>query len=60
MMPTAERRFYLGLLLKNKHEEEAKKEDGSDSVSTSKGTRKKRIGGRALKNKIKAGEVPLD
>lgn len=59
MMPTAERRFYLGLLLKNKHEEEEKREEGKGDVTTSKGTRKTKVGGKALKNKLKSGEIPL-
>jgi len=60
MMPTAERRFYLGLLLKKKHQEEELKEEGKGSTTTGKGQRKTKIGGNALKNKIKSGDIPLD
>lgn len=60
MMPTAERRFHLGLLLKKRHEDIEKQEEGKGSVSTSKGQRKTKIGGNALKNKIKSGGIPLE
>jgi len=60
MMPTAERRFYLGLLLKKRHEEIEKQEDGKGSTSTSKGQRKTKIGGNTLKNKLKSGDIPLE
>lgn len=56
-MPTGERRFHLGLLLKQKQEEDARVEQGR-SQNTGKGTKTTRIGGDALKNKLKSGDLP--
>jgi hypothetical protein len=55
-MPTAERRFHLGLLLKENHdaqdrEAEAPKQKGG------KGNRTTTIGGNQLKSKLKSGEI---
>jgi len=58
-MPTAERRFHLGLLVKTKKEEQDYIEQSKNKSSGGKGTRKTKISGDALKNKIKSGEVPL-
>jgi hypothetical protein len=59
-MPTCERRFYLGLLLKKKHEEQANQEEGSSTVSTAKGQKTTKVSGNALKDKIKSGKLPLN
>lgn len=58
MMPTNERRFYLGLLLKSHHAKEDKQQEGGQ-ISGGKGTRTQKIGGETLKNKIKSGQIPL-
>jgi len=60
MMPTAERRFHLGLLLKRKHDEIEKQEEGKGGATTGKGQRKTRVSGNTLKNKIKSGGIPLE
>lgn len=57
MMPTAERRFYLGLLVKNKHREKEMSEE--QGRKTGKGKKQRTISGEALKSAIKSGEVPL-
>jgi len=58
MMPTCERRFYLGLLVKKKNKER-EMVDGQKN-STGKGKRQSSISGSALKSKIKTGEIPLN
>jgi hypothetical protein len=60
-MPTYERRYFLGLLVKKRISEEEKYEEMKEqsSTSNSKGTRKTKIGGDTLKNKFKNGEIPL-
>jgi hypothetical protein len=60
MMPTAERRFYLGLLVQSRHKEQEQYENAQTSKSNSKGSRQTKISGEALKNKIKTGQVPLN
>lgn len=57
MMPTGERRFYLGMLIKNKQEEEERVEK-MKSDSNGKGTKKTRISGENLKNRLKNGNIP--
>jgi hypothetical protein len=59
LMPTAERRFFLGLLVKTKSEEREMVEN-MQSSSDGKGTKKTKIGGEALKNKMLRGELPLE
>jgi hypothetical protein len=58
-MPTAERRFHLGLLVKNRQEENDRVEQMKNSQSTGKGSKQTKISGDALKSKIKSGEIPL-
>jgi len=58
-MPTAERRFYLGLLVQQKQNEQEQYENAKKESSGSKGNKKTTISGNVLKNKIKSGEVPL-
>lgn len=57
-MPTSERRYYLGLLLRNKHNQEEQQVDKAKITSTGKGIRKTTTGGAALKNKIRTGDLP--
>ena len=54
-MPTGERRYYLGLLVKSKNEEQARHE----AMSRSSG-KKRRVSGEALKNQITSGKLPLN
>jgi hypothetical protein len=58
-MPTAERRFHLGLLVKNKQEENERIEQMKNNQSTGKGSKQTKVSGDALKSKIKSGEIPL-
>lgn len=58
-MPTSERRYYLGMLVRHKEEEAKRIEEQSKTTNTGKGTRKSTISGEALKNKMKTGEIPL-
>jgi hypothetical protein len=59
-MPTNERRFYMGMLIKTKSEEqEAAEQANAKANPNAKGNRKTKVSGEALKNKIKSGEVPL-
>lgn len=58
-MPVAERRFHLGMLLKQRQYETEKMEKINQPQSNGKGTRQKRISGEALKTQIKSGNVPM-
>ncbi len=60
-MPVYERRFFLGLLTKEHTEKQAHMEEMREQAKTkgSKGNRTTKIGGQALKNKIKGGDLPL-
>lgn len=58
-MPTNERRFFLGMILKNKHRDEEAMENARQNSSKSKGGKNTRITGEALKNKMKSGELPI-
>lgn len=59
-MPTSERRFHLGMLVKTRKEEQERMEEMKNKTSSGgKGNRTTKISGEALKNKMKSGEVPL-
>jgi hypothetical protein len=59
-MPTNERRYYMGMLIKTKSDEQEAAEKARNSANpNAKGSRKTKVSGEALKNKIKSGEVPL-
>jgi hypothetical protein len=59
-MPTNERRYYMGMLIKSKQEEQAKVDEMKNRANpNAKGSRKTKVSGEALKSKIKSGEVPL-
>ena len=58
-MPTNERRFHIGLLVKNKSDENERMQQMQKNISGSKGQRKRTIGGEALKLQMKNGQVPL-
>lgn len=57
-MPTNERRFYLGMLLKDKHREDEAMENARKN-STSRNGKTTRVSGEALKSKIKSGQIPI-
>jgi len=59
IMPTAERRYYLGLLVQSKQKEQEAMDNQTTKSSTSKGTRQSKVSGDALKSKLKSGEIPL-
>ena len=58
-MPTNERRFHIGMLVKQKSEEQERMKEAYGKTGSGKGTRKTRISGEALKTRIKSGDVPL-
>lgn len=59
-MPTNERRYYMGMLIKTKSDEQEAAEKARNNANpNAKGSRKTKVSGEALKNKIKSGEVPL-
>lgn len=59
-MPTYERRFFIGRLTKDYVKREEIKENGGDNyTSNTKGTRKKKISGDALKTNFNNGNIPL-
>ena len=58
-MPTYMRRYFLGLLIKqNKEREEENEEIKSSTKNSGKGKRTSTVSGDALKNRIKAGDLP--
>lgn len=59
-MPTYQRRFFLGLLTKDRAEtqEHIEKMKEKSQTKTGKGTRQTRVSGSALKSKIQLGEIP--
>lgn len=61
-MPTYERRFFLSLHTKNLMEKQEKIEELKEKSTTkgSKGERKTKVSGEALKNKIKNGDLPIN
>lgn len=60
-MPTYERRYYLGLLLKTNSERQEQVENmKQDAVNrTSKGQRTTTISGNQLKSQMKSGQLPI-
>lgn len=56
-MPTSERRYFLSLLIKNTTEQQERAEQ-QKTVQKGKGSKTTRVGGEALKNKIKSGGLP--
>jgi hypothetical protein len=61
-MPTYERRYFLSLLTKDISEREEKMEEMKENskTSNSKGSRTTKVSGKALKNQIKSGNLPLN
>jgi hypothetical protein len=62
MLPTYERRFFLGLLTKDARQREEKLEEMKEQqVQTKggKGNRQTRVSGEALKNRMKTGSLPI-
>lgn len=58
-MPTNERRFHIGLLVKNKTNEHERMQQIQKTSGSSRGNRKKVISGEALKSQIKSGNLPI-
>ena len=61
MMPTQERRFFLGLLTKDKikRDEAVEEQKEQQNIKNSKGSRTRKVSGAALKERINNGDVPL-
>lgn len=55
MMPTAERRYHLGKLLKAYHKQQDQQQNQSKSNGKSRTTT---ISGDQLKNKLRSGQIP--
>jgi len=61
MMPTYERRFFLSLLNKDAVEREEKYREMQESggqTSGGRGSRSKKVSGKALKSQMKSGVIP--
>lgn len=58
-MPTGERRFHLGMLVKTKQQEQEAIENAQNNQKGGKGQRKTTISGDALKTRIKSGQLPM-
>ncbi len=58
-MPTYERRFFLGLLMKSNVERQEQIEAQQEQTKTrgSKGSRTTNVSGNALKNGLKSGKI---
>ena len=61
VMPTYERRYYLGMLTKDfeRREEQLEQQKEQQATSGGKGSRTSKISGQQLKTKINNGDVPL-
>jgi len=62
VMPTYERRYFLGMLTKDyERKEEAYEEarENEKSPTGGKGSRTSKVSGKQLKTKMKSGEIPL-
>jgi hypothetical protein len=60
-MPVYERRFFINILLKQQEKQQEYVENNANaSNSNTKGNRKSKISGDALKSKMKSGEIPLN
>jgi hypothetical protein len=57
MMPTGERRFYLGKLLEKRQKSQSINDN--KKRQSGKGKRTSTIGGDALKSGLKSGTIPL-
>jgi hypothetical protein len=57
-MPTYERRFFLNTLREQNEKRKEAEEEAVEQMKTGKNTRTTKIGGDALKTKIKNGEMP--
>ncbi len=60
MMPTYQRRYFLGLLSREhvKRQEKIEEMKEKANTKTGKGSKTTRISGEALKNKLKTGQIP--
>lgn len=62
VMPTYERRYFLGLLTKEHVKKQEYLEEQREKATTNgtKGSRTTRVTGNALKSKIKSGDLPME
>ncbi len=60
-MPIYERRFFLGMLTrKNERQQEQLEASKEENVkSNSKGSRQTKLSGKALKNRLNNGDIPI-
>lgn len=60
VMPTYERRYFLGLLTKDHAKKQEQYEEAKEKSKTSgtKGSRQTRVSGEALKTRMKNGDLP--
>ena len=61
VMPTYERRYYLGMLTREFERKEEAIEVAKEQTTTTggKGSRTSKISGQNLKSKMKTGDIPL-
>lgn len=58
-MPTAERRFYIGLELKKNERVQEQAENKPVTTQTSKGTRQTKVSGKAIDSRMRKGDLPI-
>ena len=59
-MPVYERRFFINMLIKQNKRQKEIYDNQTANTSNSKGSRKTKISGDALKSKMQSGEIPLN
>jgi len=61
VMPTYERRYYLGMLTKDfeRKQEQIEEQKEQQTTSGGKGSRTSKVSGQQLKNNINNGNIPL-
>jgi len=61
VMPTYERRYYLGMLTKDfeRRQEQIEEQKEQQTTSGGKGSRTSKVSGQQLKNNINNGNIPL-
>lgn len=57
-MPTYERRYYLSLLRNEKESNDEQRQEQNSVIQTGRGSRIRKVGGNALKNMFKNGQIP--
>jgi hypothetical protein len=59
-LPVYERRYYIGLKNREHLNQQEKNEDNPNTTTGSRGNRKKKVSGEALKNSFRNGDIPLN